>query len=160
MNKKLTEKQKRFVDEYLVDLNATRAYKVAYPGCRKDEVDASNANRLLKKDKVSAYLQQRMEALRKRTEITQDRVLRELAKVALAEGADNIALPFRMADKLKALELIARHLGMFTDKFELAGKNGGPIQHQHQHSHKIDLTKLTDEELQVLERIIRTATDT
>ena len=33
----LTEKQKRFADEYIIDLNATRAYKVAYPNVKNDE---------------------------------------------------------------------------------------------------------------------------
>ena len=43
----LTEKQKIFCDEYLVDLNATRAYKAAYPKVKKDTVAAASAARLL-----------------------------------------------------------------------------------------------------------------
>ena len=35
-NTPMTEKQKLFVDEYLIDLNATRAYKVAYPNIKND----------------------------------------------------------------------------------------------------------------------------
>lgn len=38
----MTDAQKRFCDEYLVDLNATRAYKVAYPRVKKDTVAKSN----------------------------------------------------------------------------------------------------------------------
>lgn len=34
----MTEKQKIFADEYLIDLNATRAYKIAYPRVKNDEV--------------------------------------------------------------------------------------------------------------------------
>ena len=52
----VTEKQKVFADEYLIDLNATRAYKVAYPAVKKDEVAAVNGNRMLRNAKVSAYI--------------------------------------------------------------------------------------------------------
>lgn len=44
----MTEKQKIFADEYLIDLNATRAYKVAYPRVKNDEVAAAAAARLLR----------------------------------------------------------------------------------------------------------------
>ena len=43
----LTPKQKIFADEYLIDLNATRAYKVAYPKVKKDEVAKAAGSRLL-----------------------------------------------------------------------------------------------------------------
>ena len=43
----MTDAQKRFCDEYLIDLNATRAYKVAYPNCKKDETARANGSRLL-----------------------------------------------------------------------------------------------------------------
>ena len=38
----MTEAQKRFCNEFLIDLNATRAYKVAYPNCKKDETARAN----------------------------------------------------------------------------------------------------------------------
>ena len=79
---KLTDKQRIFANEYLVDLNATRAYKKAYPGVRKDETAAVNGNRLLRNAKVKEYIQKRMKEREKRTEITQDRVLKELADIA------------------------------------------------------------------------------
>lgn len=84
----MTEKQKIFADEYLIDLNATRAYKVAYPSVKKDEVAAAAAARLLRNVKVAAYIQERMEERQKRTEITQDRVLEELAAIAFAKATD------------------------------------------------------------------------
>ena len=84
----MTEKQKIFADEYLIDLNATRAYRVAYPSVKKDEVAAAAAVRLLKNVKVAAYIQKRMEERQKRTEITQDRVLEELAAIAFARATD------------------------------------------------------------------------
>ena len=59
----LTEKQKIFADEYLLDLNATRAYKVAYPSCKKDGTAAAAGARLLRNVKVSAYISEQLEKL-------------------------------------------------------------------------------------------------
>lgn len=84
----MTKKQKIFADEYLIDLNATRAYKVAYPSVKNDETAASAAARLLRNVKVVAYIQERMQERQKRTEITQDRVLQELAAIAFAKATD------------------------------------------------------------------------
>ena len=84
----MTEKQKIFADEYLIDLNATRAYRVAYPSVKKDETAAAAAARMLRNVKVAAYIQERMQERQKRTEITQDRVLQELAAIAFAKAPD------------------------------------------------------------------------
>ena len=84
----MTEKQKIFADEYLIDLNATRAYRVAYPSVKKDETAAAAATRMLRNVKVAAYIQERMQERQKRTEITQDRVLQELAAIAFAKATD------------------------------------------------------------------------
>ena len=84
----LTPKQKLFVDEYLVDLNATRAYKVAYPRVKNDDVAAPAAARLLRNVKVADYIEERMQERKKRTEVTQDRVIEELAAIAFARATD------------------------------------------------------------------------
>ena len=84
----MTEKQKIFADEYLIDLNATRAYRVAYPSVKKDETAAAAAARMLRNVKVAAFIQERMQERQKRTEITQDRVLQELAAIAFAKATD------------------------------------------------------------------------
>lgn len=81
----LTEKQKRFVDEYLIDLNATRAYKVAYPSCKKDTVAATNGGRLLRNAEIKEYIEKRIKERERRTEITQDMVLKELAAIAFTD---------------------------------------------------------------------------
>lgn len=158
----LTPKQKIFADEYLIDLNATRAYKVVYPKVKKDESARVNGSKLLTNTNVVAYIDERMKEREKRTEITQDRVLQELAKlgffdvrklfdsegkpVGVAELDDETAAciagldvmeayegtgenkefvgyirKYKLADKIKALELLGRHLGMFKDKVELSG---------------------------------------
>lgn len=84
----LTEKQKIFSDEYLVDLNATRAYKVAYPSVKKDETAAAAGARMLRNVNVAEYIQKRMEERQQRTEVTQDRVIQELAAIAFARATD------------------------------------------------------------------------
>lgn len=82
---KLTEKQKRFVQEYLVDLNATAAAKRA----GYSEKSASRiAVELLNKTQVSAEIQKQQAKRQKRVEITQEKVLEELAAIAFANGAD------------------------------------------------------------------------
>lgn len=78
----LTPKQKIFADEYLIDLNATRAYKAAYPAVKKDDTAAAAGARMLRNVKVAAYIQELMGARARRTEITQDRVLQEYARIA------------------------------------------------------------------------------
>lgn len=84
----LTNKQKIFADEYLIDLNATRAYKAAYPRVKSDETAASAAVRLLRNVKVADYIDKRMQDRQERTEITQDMVLEELAAIAFARATD------------------------------------------------------------------------
>lgn len=79
---KLTEKQKRFVQEYLVDLNATAAAQ------RAGYKDPNIGRQLITKNNVSAAIQEAMDKRQSRVEITQDRVLRELAAIAFAKGTD------------------------------------------------------------------------
>lgn len=75
----LTEKIKRFCDEYLVDLNATRAaIRAGYSPASA----YSQAHDLLKKPDVQAYLDIKRKELQERTGISQERVLREYARIA------------------------------------------------------------------------------
>lgn len=115
----MTEKQKRFANEYLIDLNATRAYKAVYTRVKNDSTAAAAAARLLKNVNVSAYIEKRMEERSKRTEVKQDDVVKELAKIGFAKSALLYEMEIKTNDKLKALELLGRHLGMFTDKQEI-----------------------------------------
>ena len=88
----MTEKQKIFADEYLIDLNATRAYRVAYPSVKKDEVAAVNGSKLLRNTKVQGYISERMQARQERTEVTQDMVVRELAAIGFAKLTDYVEI--------------------------------------------------------------------
>jgi phage terminase small subunit len=147
---KLTPKQKRFVEEYLIDLNATKAaIRAGYSEKRASEI----GYQLLQKTTVSEAIREAMQARSERTEITQDMVLRQLAKIAFADIKDFViwnnntikikpsnevdgtllaeisesvsdsgrVLKIKRHDSLKALELLGKHLGMFKDKIEHSG---------------------------------------
>lgn len=81
----MTDAQKRFADEYLIDLNATRAYKVAYARCKKDETARANSSRLLTNANIQNYISEKQKEIEKRTEVTQDKVIKELAKIAFLD---------------------------------------------------------------------------
>ena len=82
IEKKLTAKQKLFVDEYLIDLNASAA-------ARRAKYSPKTAFRMgqenLQKPAVQAAIQLRMADREKRTEISQDRVLQEYARIAFLD---------------------------------------------------------------------------
>jgi phage terminase small subunit len=80
----LTPKQQLFVREYLVDLNATAAYRRAGYEARGNSAEV-NASRLLSKAKIFAAIQEAFQARAERTRITQDRVLLEYARLAFSD---------------------------------------------------------------------------
>ena len=88
----MTEKQKMFADEYLIDLNATRAYRAAYPSVKKDEVAAVNGSKLLRNTKIQEYISERMQERQLRTEVTQDMVVKELAAIAFSRATDYVTI--------------------------------------------------------------------
>ncbi|WP_339119187.1 terminase small subunit [Halomonas sp. BMC6] len=81
----LTARQSRFVDEYLIDLNAKQAAIRAGYAERSAEVTAS---RLLSNAKVAAAIQERMGARSERTDITADKVLQRWWEIATADAAE------------------------------------------------------------------------
>lgn len=105
---RLTDRQKAFCDEYLIDLNATQAaLRAGYSPKGAQRMAVRNMQNPL----VQEYLNERREARSKRTQITQDFVLGELMKIATANGME-----IKTYDKLRALELLGKHLGMFDAK--------------------------------------------
>jgi phage terminase small subunit len=82
---KMTAKQQRFCDEYLIDLNATQA---AIRAGYKERYAHTNANKLLQNTTIIEYIQKKQQDREQRTEITQDMVLRELAIIAFSNAAD------------------------------------------------------------------------
>lgn len=88
----MTEKQKIFADEYLIDLNATRAYLVAYSRVKNENTAAVNGSKLLRNTKVASYIRERMQERQQRTEVTQDQVIQELAAIAFARVTDYVEI--------------------------------------------------------------------
>lgn len=147
----MTKKQKRFCEEYLIDLNATQAAIRA--GYSPDTAGAIGAENLTKPE-IQRAVARAMAERSRRTGVNAERVVLELAKVAFVNvgniidatdatlkedatpedlaaiqsikvkdmGEMGIEREIRMADKLKSLELLGRHLGMFNDKIRLDAK--------------------------------------
>ena len=143
----MTAKQKRFVEEYLIDLNATQAaIRAGYSPNSARDIGSEN----LTKPHIRARVEEALAERSKRTGINADRVVRELARIAFVNAADVInfdsatlsenaseddtaaiasvkvkTIPtdagegvereIRICDKLKALELLGKHLGMFNN---------------------------------------------
>lgn len=135
----MTPKQLRFIGEYLTDLNATQAaIRAGYSRKRADAIGYEN----LRKPEIVAAISERMKDREQRTEVTQDKTLRELARIAFfdpralfrsdgapipiaeldADTAAAIAsfdvgldgsIKYRFCDKNSALDKLAKHLGMY-----------------------------------------------
>lgn len=162
----LNDKQARFVEEYLVDLNATQAAIRA--GYSEKTAGAIGAENLTKPEIVDAIAAAKL-ARSERTQVTADRVLEELACLGLYDPGEiakwpmdgpadipNLPEPVRRAivgwgwdkkgnftlklsNKLGALVEIGRHLGI-AQRLEHTGKDGGPIETRR-------VEDLTDEQL-------------
>ena len=113
----VTAKQQLFVAEYLVDLNATQAAIRA--GYSQKTARAMGHENLTKPD-IEEAIAEALKERRLRTEITQDRVLEELAAIGFAEVPEETDV--RVSDKLVALDKLAKHLGMFTERIEHSGE--------------------------------------
>lgn len=163
--KKLTAKQQRFVDEYLVDLNASAAARRA--GYSERTARAIGDENLTKPD-IQAAIAAAMNARSERTKVTSDRVLQRMVEIdemdvldimnddmslkpvsvwpkvwrlylsgfdlaELFEGNGDaremvgILKKIKWPDKLKNLEMLGRHFGMFNDKVRLQGDKNAPL---------------------------------
>lgn len=91
----LTDNQKRFCEEYLIDLNGKQA---AIRAGYSEKTAENQASRLLSNAKVSAFIQTLKIKRSDRTEITADMVIQELAKVGFANLQDYIKAGFTIED--------------------------------------------------------------
>jgi phage terminase small subunit len=106
----LNERQQAFVREYIVDLNATRA---AIRAGYSEGGAYQRGYELLNKREVDVAIRQAIEERAKAVHITAERVIEELAHLAMEAE--------RPADRLKALELLSKRFGLLTDKVEHSG---------------------------------------
>lgn len=126
----MTDKQKRFCDEYLIDCNATQAaIRAGYSPKTAYSIGEEN----LKKPELKTYIDERLEQLRSEKIADAQEVLEYLTSVMRGEHTeqvlrldgdgvqvvDSVQTPTR--DKLKAAELIGKRYGMFKDAVDLGG---------------------------------------
>ena len=156
-----TEKQVRFVEEYLIDLNATQAaIRAGYSEKTATVCGAQN----LTKPNISKAIEEALASRSDRTNAEADRVVLELVRLAYSRLTDAvkwnkkgitlhdsenlpddvkaaisevketrspngaITITVKFHSKPKALELLARHLGMLIDRRELTTPPGKPIE--------------------------------
>ena len=151
----MTEAQKRFADEYLIDLNATRAYRVAYPRVRKDATAAVNGSKLLRNAKVLTYVEERMKEIEDKAIAKQEEVLKYLTSlmrgeqkeetlIGRGEGYQSIDdIDVSAKDRIKAAELLGKRYSMWIDKKELKATFDGVT--------KLDkiIEQLTDDDAEI-----------
>lgn len=131
----MTEKQKKFADEYLIDLNATRAYRAAYPAVKKDTVAAQAGSRLLRNVNVKSYIDEQLEKIHNQKTADAQEVMEYLTSVMRGESlaeeivveglGEGVSEARRMQkapsekDRLKAAELLGKRFGLYTDKIDM-----------------------------------------
>lgn len=125
------EKHQIFADEWLKDMNGTRAYKVAYPHIKKDSTAKVNASRLLTDANVKAYIDEQLEKMHNERQADANEVIEYLTSVmrgkqtektliGIGEGVQKITeIDVGAKDRIKAAELLGKRHALFTDKVDL-----------------------------------------
>lgn len=131
----MTEKQKRFCDEYLIDCNATRAYKAVYKNIKNDGVARRNGSRLLTNADIKKYIDARMEELHNEKTADAQEVIEYLSAVLRGEStaqeivvvgtgdgcskAKTVEKAPSEKERLKAAELLGKRYALFTDRVDV-----------------------------------------
>ena len=131
---KLTAKQQRFCDEYLIDLNATQA---AIRAGYSEKYAHTNASKLLQITTIKEFIESRMAEKESQLIAGQDEVLRYLTSVMRGESKSSVVVVESKGDfmtearemqkapdekeRLKAAELLGKRYSLFTDKMEVTG---------------------------------------
>ncbi|MGG7143561.1 terminase small subunit [Clostridium nigeriense] len=130
----LTDKQMIFANEYLVDLNATRAYKKAYPSVKKDSVAKAAASRLLTNVNLKNYIDEQLKKIEDESIANATEVMKYLTKVMRNELKEEVVVvegegegcssarivkkDISAKDRNKAAELLGKRYRLFVDKVE------------------------------------------
>jgi len=123
----MTDKQRIFADEYLKDLNGTRAYKVAYPNVKKNSSAATAAGRLLRNVEIKSYIDEQLEQMHNERTADAKEILEYLTAVMRGEETETVAtakglydgVEVSAKDRLKAAELLGKRHALFTDKQQI-----------------------------------------
>ena len=121
----LSENQRIFADEFLIDRNATRAYMLAYPRVKSPSSAATCASELRRNSKVSAYIEQKLDEMSSERIATATEVLEYFTATMRGKTLEPVSrfigegvqvfedkVP-RVADRSKAAEQLGKHLGLF-----------------------------------------------
>lgn len=126
----LNEKQQRFADEYLIDLNATRA---AIRAGYSEKTAYSQGERLLRHAEVKSYIKEKMDERKEDTIASADEVMRYLTAVIRGQSRSHVLArndlgaeyilekPPDEKERLKAAELMGKRHQLFTDKVKVDG---------------------------------------
>ena len=131
----MTDKQRKFCDEYIIDCNATRAYKAAYPNVKTDGAAAACATKLLKIAKIKEYIDGQLEKISNSKIADAKEVMEYLtsvlrgesqSEIVVVEGSGDGCSEARRMDKapdekerLKAAELLGKRYSLFKDNVAL-----------------------------------------
>ncbi len=128
---KLTIKQKRFADEYIISGNATESYlKAGYANQKRSSAEA-NARKLLGNSSLKSYMNERIKELDDKAIAKQEEVLKYLTSVMRGEHEEEVLygmgegmqgkthIEVSAKDRIKAAELLGKRYRLFTDKVEL-----------------------------------------
>lgn len=113
---KITIKQQKFADLYIISGNATQSYIDAGYKATTRKVAEANARRLLVNERVQLYISERMETLKKSTIASQEEILEFLTRVIRGEEKDQFDLDASLQDKLKSAELLGKRYGTWVEK--------------------------------------------
>lgn len=131
----MTDKQRKFCDEYLIDLNATRAYKAAYPHVKSEGAARACASKLLTKANIKTYIDEQFDKISSEKTADAKEVMEYLtsvmrgesqAEIVVIEGTGDGCSDARRMNKapdekerLKAAELLGRRYGLFKKNVNL-----------------------------------------
>lgn len=121
--KELTPKQKAFCDEYLIDLNGTRAYKATYKSVKSDAAARVNASRLLAKANAKEYIAEKMKKIQSEKTADLEEVIRFFTSVMRGEVKDQFDLDATISDRMSA----GRELMRWYEKADGEEKDTGGI---------------------------------
>lgn len=133
----ITDKQMIFANEYLIDLNATRAYKKAYPNVKKDSVAKAAASRLLTNVNLKNYIDEQLKKIEDESIANATEVMKYLTSVMRNELTEEVVVvegegegcssarivkkDISAKDRNKAAELLGKRYRLFTEKIEVDG---------------------------------------
>lgn len=81
-NNELIASEKIFADEWLIDRNGTRAFKVAFPNTKNDSIAAHSASTLRRKERVAVYIEEKLAEIAEKAEMNQEWVIKRYKLLA------------------------------------------------------------------------------